>query len=430
VIPVPAVKPFAALRYDTRKVDPGRIVAPPYDVIDDRFREALYRRDPRNIVRLILGSGEDPYADAARDFAAWKREGVLVRDPVGAIYLIEQEFSPPGGGTTVRSGFIAACMLEDFGGSVLPHERTHSGPREDRLRLMKATGAMFSQIFSLYPDPAGALGPVLAAARSGEPAVSVLHEGVVNRLWVCTDEAVAMRAAEFLGNVKVLIADGHHRYETALAFRNAMRLNNPAHNGHEPYNFVPMFFTSIHDPGLVMLPTHRLLHGLPGFTADGLLRELRRFFTADSFPSAESLAARLESGPGGELGLILPRDAGFHLLRPGQAAARLLDGLPPVVARLDVTLLHTVVFGVVLGLPAASQEKKLNLEYERDLGEVLRMLSRGETYQAAFLMKAPPVEQVKAAAEAGCTLPQKTTYFYPKLLSGLVNYVMTEGAGA
>ena len=427
---MPVVKPFAALRYDPAIVNPERVMAPPYDVIDDPLREALYHRDPRNVVRLILAKGDDPYASAARDLADWSAEGILVRDPSPAVYLLEQEWTLPGGQRRRRNGFIAACMLEDFGGSVLPHEKTHSGPKEDRLRLMKATGMMFSQIFTLYADQGGLLDPLLARARSGKPDTDLLHDGVVSRLWVRADDSVSLGVAEFLREKNVLIADGHHRYETALAFRNAMRLNNPAHHGHEPYNFVPMFFSNLHQPGVVVLPTHRLLHGMPGFGAEAFLGELRRYFTAVSFGSAESLIARLESGPGMELGLGFPGGGGFHLLKPSPAAAHLLDNLPTVVARMDVTLLHTVVFGHILGISAGSQEHKVNLEYDRDVATILRMFARDTKWQAAFFMKSPPVEQVKTAAEAGHTLPQKTTYFYPKLLSGLVNYPCREDPAA
>ena len=427
---MPFVKPFAALRYDPAIVNPERVMAPPYDVIDDPLREALYSRDPRNVVRLILAKGDDPYGSAARDLAGWSAEGVLVRDPAPAVYLLEQEWTLPGGQRLRRDGFIAACMLEDVGGSILPHEKTHSGPKEDRLRLMKATGMMFSQIFTLYADPDGVLEPLLARPRSGTPDTELLHDGVVNRLWVCADDSVPLAVAGFLREKSVLIADGHHRYETALAFRNAMRLNNPHHHGREPYNFVPMFFSNLHQPGMVVLPTHRLLHGLPGFGAETFLGELRRYFTLRSFASAESLIARLESGPGMELGLGFPGGGGFHLLRPAPAASRLLENLPTVVARMDVTLLHTVVFGHVLGMSAVSQEQKVNLEYERDVAALLRMFAHDRKWQAAFFMKSPPVEQVKTAAEAGHTLPQKTTYFYPKLLSGLVNYPCREDAAS
>jgi uncharacterized protein (DUF1015 family) len=427
---MPSVKPFSAYRYDTSKVEPGRVVAPPYDVIDDRLRETLYRRDPRNVVRLILAKGDDPYADAASTATRWIDEGVLVRDPVPAVYFLEQAFTLPGGRMRRRSGFIAACRLEDFGGSVLPHEKTHSGPKEDRLRLMKATGMIFSQIFSLYSDPGGALGPLFETVEAGPPAMELLHDGVVNRLWVCTDEAAALTVTEFLRTRSVLIADGHHRYETALAFRDQVRLRNPSHQGNEPYNFVPMFFTNETDPGTVILPTHRLLRGVPGFSRDGFLGDVRKYFSVARQPSPEVMIERLESGPGREIGLAFPGTGECWLLRAGPGVARLLDGAPMVVSRIDAVLLHSAVFGSILGLSEESQEKKTNLDFERDESEVFRMLRHDARYQAAFFLKAPRVADVRAAAEAGVVLPQKTTFFYPKLLSGMVSCVVDEGATA
>lgn len=424
---MPSIKPFAALRYDTARVDVGRVVAPPYDVIDERMREALYRRDPCNIVRLILGKEADPYAEAAREGSRWIADGVLVRDPAPALYFLEQAFSLPGGRMRKRSGFIAACLLEEVGGSVLPHERTHSGPKEDRLRLMQATGMMFSQIFALYDDREHALDRVYEEVESAPPAVELLHDGVVNRLRVCDDGRISLTVAEFLRDRSVLIADGHHRYETALAHRNLRRLSNPSHHGHEPYNFVPMFFSNQSDPGTVILPTHRLLHGVAGFEPAAFLRALRRYFHVTPHSSVDGLVERIEAGPGREFGLAFPGSGECHLLRPGSEATRLLDHLPAVLSRLDVVLLHAVVFGAVLGLSEESQERKENLDFERDVAEVSRMLRHDGKYQAAIFMKAPPVAHVKAAAEAGRTLPQKTTYFYPKLLSGMVTYLLADG---
>ena len=424
---MPTVKPFAGYRYDATKVDPGRVVAPPYDVIDDRLREALLRRDPRNIVRVVLSKAEDPYATAATTATRWMDEGVLLRDPLPAVYFLEQAFSLPGGRMRRRSGFIASCLLEDFGGSVLPHEKTHAAPKEDRLRLMRATGMMFSQIFSLYSDPALALDRLFEEVESAPPDMEVLYDGVVNRLRVCTDEAVILGVTEFLRDRTVLIADGHHRYETALAFRNEMRLRNPAHHGNEPYNFLPMFFSAEDAPGLVVLPTHRLLHGVAGFTRDGFLGELRRYFSLVHQTDPVAMIDRLDSGPGREFGLAFPGSDECWLLKPGTGAERLLASAPTVLSRLDAVLLHSVVFGAVLGLSEESQERKANLEFERDPSEVFRMLRRDGAYQAAFFMKAPQAAHVRAAAEAGTMLPQKTTYFYPKLLSGLVSSVVDEG---
>jgi uncharacterized protein (DUF1015 family) len=292
---------------------------------------------------------------------------------------------------------------------------------------MRATGMMFSQIFALYADPGRSLDPVFETVKALPSAIEVLHDGVVNRMWVCTDEAVVLAVVEFLRSRAVLIADGHHRYETALAYRNEMRLHNPAHQGNEPYNFVPMFFTNESDPGTVVLPTHRLLHGVRGFNPDAFLGEARRYFSVHQLPNADAMIDRLESGPGREFGFAVPGAEECWLLKAGPDAARLLDGVPAPVARIDAVLLHSAVFGTILGLSEESQERKENLEYERDATEAFRMLRSDHRYQAAFFMKAPPVEQVRAAAEAGCTLPQKTTFFYPKLLSGMVSCVIGGG---
>jgi len=424
---MPSIKPFAGYRYDTSKVEAARVVAPPYDVIDARLQETLHRRDPRNIVHAILAKGDDPYAAAAAAVSGWIGDGVFVRDRVPALYFVEQAFTLPGGRMRRRSGFIASCLLEDFGGSVLPHEKTHSGPKMDRLRLMRSTGMIFSQIFTLYADPARELVPLFERVEALPPAMEVLHDGVINRLRVCTDEGIALAAGEFLRKRDVLIADGHHRYETALAFRNEMRLRNPGHQGNEAYNFVPVFFANETDPGTVVLPTHRLLHGLAGFSRDAFLAGARRYFSVVPVPTAEEMTERLESGPGREFGFAVPGEEGCWLLKALPESGRLLDSMPAVASRIDAVLLHSAIFGAILGLSEESQEKKENLDFERDETEVFRLLHEDSRYQAAFFMKAPAVAQVRAAAEAGFTLPQKTTFFYPKLLSGVVACVVDEG---
>jgi uncharacterized protein (DUF1015 family) len=419
---MPAIKAFAAVRYDFSKVPPNRVVAPPYDVIDEPLRAKLYAADPHNVVRLIYGRGTDPYADAARLTSEWARSGVLRRDPEPAIYLLEQEFRLADGRSFVRSGFIAACRLEEFGGSVLPHEKTHSGPKEDRLRLMNATGMMFSQIFSIYSDPGHAVDRLAAGAKSGPPDCVAAFDGVVNRMWVCRDHAVSLGVSGFLQDARVLVADGHHRYETALAYRDAMRMKNPLHGGHEPYNFVPMFFSNMHDAGMLVLATHRIVRGIPGLVEAHLLQGLGRYFTMSEYPSLEAMNDRLSASGVPAVGMALKSRKCFHLLELKPEGSRLLEGVPDVVRRLDVAVLHGIILERILGISAESQDKRTNLEYERDELETLRILSEGDR-QAAFFMRPTPLDDVRLVAEAGRTLPQKSTYFFPKLLSGLANYV-------
>jgi uncharacterized protein (DUF1015 family) len=419
---MPLIKSFAGVRYDFTRVTPDLVVAPPYDVIDGALRDTLYDADPHNIVRLISGRGADPYAEARATLAQWARSGILRRDPVPALYLLEQEFRRADGRPFVRSGFIAACRLEEFGGSVLPHEKTHSGPKEDRLRLMNATGMMFSQIFTLYPDPGRTLETHLRGVKISPPDVTAVFDGVVNRLWVCDDPAVTLGVSGFLRDCSVLVADGHHRYETALAYRSAMRLKNPGHDGHEPYNFVPMFFGNMYDPGMLVLPTHRVLHGVAGFDEARFLAELARVCHVTEHGSAPEMMGAMAAAEGPAVGLALRSRKTFYLLRISPEGERRLEGLPGVLRRLDLTLLHELILGRILGLSAESQERKMNLEYERGEDDSLTLL-RKEGRQAAFFMRPSPLEEVRRVAEAGLTLPQKSTYFFPKILSGLVNYV-------
>jgi len=236
------------------------------------------------------------------------------------------------------------------------------------------------------------------------------------------DELRAAPLAAVAGRDPLYIADGHHRYETALAYRNAMRMKNPSHDGHEAYNFVPMFFCNMHDPGMVVLPTHRLLGGVAGFDAASLLGKIGIYFSISEHPVFNSMMESLDRARGPAVGMAMKPGGAFHLAVLGPEGARLLEGLPEVIRRLDVTVLHDLILGRLLGLSADVQEKKTNLEYERDPGEALRLLGKGNR-QAAFFMRAMPLEDVRIVAEAGLTLPQKSTYFYPKLLSGLVNYV-------
>lgn len=419
---MPEIKPFRGILYDTAAHRPESVMAPPYDVIGPELREALYQRSPENIVRLILSKEADPYASAARDFAEWKRRGVLVQQPQAAIYLLAQTFELPDGKSVRRTGFIAACRLEEFSkGTVFPHEKTLAKPKEDRFRLVSAAHAMFSQIFSIYADPKLTMDALMEPWMEREPSVDLVYDGVRNTLWACDDPVLFLAASDLLRHQKVVVADGHHRYETALLYADAMRMKNPSHTGKEPYNFVPMFFANVHHSGLQIFPTHRVLHDLPGFDQDELLRRLGELFSVEQHPDAETLARALGQESRHAFGLLLPRSPKFSLLRwkarrvPGRA------GEPEVVSQLDVSILHGTIFRTMLGLTEEMQTQKLHLDYVRTASEAVAAVAGGKA-QAAFLMNATRIEQVRMVAESGSTMPQKSTYFYPKLLSGLVTY--------
>ncbi len=416
------LKPFRGLRYNPGRVNLSNVVAPPYDVISKERRTELYELDPYNVVRLILGREKDPYASAARAFEDWKGDGVMARDPQPAMYLLSQEYTSGRGAAAVRRGFIAACRLEEFGsGSIYPHERTLSGPKEDRLKLLEAAHAMFSQIFALYADPRGDLDSRLDEQLGRPPDAVAEFDGVRNALWVSHDPALVLALAGFLKGQRVLVADGHHRYETALTYSQSLRLKNPGHTGTEPYNFIPMYFTNINDPALEILPTHRIVHGISGFNPEAFVTKLEEFFEVESEESLEDLLKSLAGRREGAFGLILDGTPGLALLSYKKQGVPGLADMPSLLARLDVTILHAVVMERILGITKEEQEKKVHLEYEQDAVRAMRLVLQGKA-QAAFLLNPTRIEQLRAIAEAGFTMPQKSTYFYPKLLSGLVTY--------
>ncbi len=427
---MPDIKPFRGIRYSSSGVSLQKVVAPPYDVISQHQQAALYDADPHNVVRLILGREDDPYLSAAACFQEWLRKQILLVDEAPALYLVSQTFKGHDGTKITRRGFIAACRLQEFGqGSIFPHEKTHSGPKADRFRLFQATHAMFSQIFGLYSDPDGALNGQLSEAMIDAPAADLLFEGVQHTMWPMSDVRRILTMTEFLRDKRILIADGHHRYETALLYRDSCRFKNPLHSGKEPYNFVPMFFTNMHDPGLVIFPTHRVVHSLPDFDPVKLKGELKKYFTMTQCQNTAQMMTLLRNHQQHAFGVVLPDPGEVYVisaedkdLLPRHASD------PEAVSLLDVTILHSLVLKTILKISDEQQEKKLHLRYEQDAAEAIAQLHEGRA-QAAFLMNPTKIEQVRAVATAGMVMPQKSTFFYPKLLSGLVTYSFAEMPG-
>ncbi len=418
---MPEIKPFQALLYN-RNINIADVIAPPYDVISSKYQDELYAKSPLNIVRLILGRENDRYSASAETLKEWRKKEILVRHTVPSLYFLSQTFSIPGGKKVERKGFIAACLLEDFGkGSVFPHEKTLSKPKEDRFKLLQSMHTMFSQIFSIYADSERRLDTYLKEGMSGTPYVEVEFEGVVNKLWTCDDNKVYLAISEFMKHQKVVVADGHHRYETALMYRNALRLSNPDHTGKEAYNFVPMFFANIHDPGLVIFPTHRILHSLRKFEQKKFLASLNELFYLDNYKNLQELNSALEKETKHAFGLILPEAPQYVLVRLKDASMVETSAQPSVITQLDVSILHINIFMNILHISEEAQLKKLNLDYVRDASDAAHAVMKGKA-QAAFIMNPTRMEQVRIVAETGFTMPQKSTYFYPKLLSGLVNY--------
>jgi uncharacterized protein (DUF1015 family) len=421
------ILPFAGLRYDPERVgDVGRVLCPPYDVIGEGERDELEARHPQNAVRIELPRGrtEVRYAEAARLLATWTAEGVLRADLAPAFYVYDQEFDW-GGRRHTRRGFFAAVRLEPYERRViLPHEQTLSGPKQDRLLLMRATRTQTSPIFGLYRDADGAAREVIDAATAVVPAVdTTTPDRVRHRLWRLPRAQAIGRLTRILADKQILIADGHHRYETLLALGPELRALDYAAGG-AAADFAMMFLARAEDPGLLVLPTHRLLHDLPEFDFATLCASAAPAFDVVEGEEATALAieARLAREGAGRVvfAVRVPQrttTTWFTL----KSFVDLSALGPPALRKLDVTVLHGVILGSILRIDAAALASQSYLAYTHLTAEALARVAIGEA-QAAFLMNPTKVEQVLAACEAGFVLPQKSTYFQPKLATGLLMY--------
>ena len=435
--------PFRALRYNPRFVpDLKLVVAPPYDVISPEAQERYHARHPHNVVRLILAreggedaSGRDRYERASRTFTAWQADGVLRRDPESGIYLYEQEFSLGEGHRIRRRGFMALMRLAGYEEKVVfPHERTFAKYREDRLRLMRACPANLEPILCFYPGPDASVRTLLDRWMETDPQVQLVDEdGIHHRLWLLKEASAVAACGEALRDRPVIIADGHHRYETALNFRDERRAEDTARpevQRRRPHNAVLTCLVSAEDPGLVILPTHRVIRQRSAREGSALRQALVRHFRVETAP--------LDPGnPVMSLRIVLAdlsrrrREAVvFGLYAGGQEVMALeltdtavIDGLvaaghSPEYARLDVVILHRLVIEQILGIQPTGHADD-SISYIRDEAQALAAVASGEAHVALF-QNPPRVEQVQAVAMAGERMPQKSTFFYPKLLSGLV----------
>ena len=411
------VLPVRGLLYDHARA--GRfddLVAPPYDVISEPDRAALEAKSPFNIVRVDLpqGNREEKYRNAARELRRWIEEGILRRDRAPAFYRYQQIFSLAGREHT-RKGFIGRIRLRRFEERVvLPHERTLSGPRLDRLELSRACRTNLSQVFGLYSDPAGTVDAEFTRLDSTAPAIEARLGGVVHRIWRLTDGAGHQRIAAAMADKKVYIADGHHRYETMLAIRDELRPQ--ARSSRSSIEYGSIFLTAMEDPGLVILPTHRVVHGLPQFQLSRFLERLRQRFAVE----------KMNASAGDLRTALAQRERSFLLASGGEIMLlSLLPGAEPALAGpeplrgLDVPILHALILEEILGIDRAAQERQMNLRYLKDFDAALEE-SRRPDVQAVFLLNPTRIAQLKAVADGGEVMPQKSTFFFPKLASGLV----------
>jgi uncharacterized protein (DUF1015 family) len=409
------VQPLRALHYDPSVVGPlAGVVAPPYDVIDSNQRAALIERSPFNVVAVDLPRGEpDPYTVAGELFASWQRQGALTRDEQPALWAHTQDYTGPDGARRTRRGFFCRVGIEEYGaGRVRPHERTHPGPKEDRLRLTRATRANLSPIFSLYSDPTGAAWQALAAATEQPPWADITDaDDTVHRLWRVSDTAAIAAVQAATREAELLIADGHHRYETMQAYAREA--------GAGDAGYVLMCLVALEDPGLTVFPTHRLIGALSDERRLALEQALRRDFDVREVP-VEELPPPDGAGPL-QLGYFEgPGGPPLRLTLEDQAIAdRALADHSEAYRHLDTGVLETLLLKNALGYSDDDIAHFNGLFYARDTAEALAMVRSGE-YDAAFLMRPTPVSQVRDVAAAGENMPPKSTFFFPKLLTGLL----------
>ncbi len=423
------IKAFRGIRYNQMKVPIADVVAPPYDVISPEQQNGYYAKDPFNVIRLILGREEDRYASAAKTYAEWQNEDVLLRDLTPSIYPLVQTFTSLEGKQIQRKGFIALCRLEEFEKKiVLPHERTLSKAKEDRFKLFKATKSNFSQVFSLYSDPEKKIDQYLDPAHSTYPVIDVEFEDVKNQLWQISDPMIVDGIAALMEPKQVLIADGHHRYETGLAYRDLMRSQNPNHTGKELYNYIMMFFTNLDDEGLVIFPTHRVIHSLPKYDGSELTLKLQEHFTLQVFPTPQMMMNAQKQSSRFTFGFVSNHSSKFFtatLKDESLLKTLITDELPAEVRELDVVLLHNHILRNLLGISQDAQDKKLNIHYIQNVHECVDEVASGAS-QIAFFVNPTKIDQVRAVAKSGNVMPQKSTFFFPKLISGLVLNRMEE----
>ncbi len=432
------IRPFRGLRFDEAVVGPtGRVVCPPYDVISPLEQLTLYGESPFNVVRLELGleypeddASSNRYTRAAATLRRWLEAGALREEPEPALYLYEQQFTY-GGETLVRRGMLADLRLAPWDeGVVLPHEETLAKPKADRLELMRATACDLSPIFLLFDDPTGGVSQLMAEASATPPTVTAdTGDGQIHRLWVlpAADHGALVSA---LQSPQLYVADGHHRYETELSYRDERRVGDPRGSADAPYNFGMMLLVDARDPGLVVLPTHRMVRGVDPLRLEALEATLSEGFEIegvdteglDASTLAEALLRRMrergQEGPAlgiyrpGSAALLTPRESA--LPRPSSSGKE-----PSARPLLDVDVLHDQLLKPLLGIGPEQLKAGNNVGYTRDAAEAVEAVEKGSS-QAAFLLNPTRVEQVLETARARGKMPQKSTYFYPKPVTGLV----------
>lgn len=438
------ISPFKGILYNTGKVtEPADVVTPPYDVISPREQERFYNSHPNNMIHLILGKPEkddtpdnNPHTRAAENFRRWMEEDVLVRDDIPAFYLTSMDFEWDGTQYT-RYGLIASVRIEPFEkGVILPHEKTFSRIKTERLNLLKACNTNFDPIFALFPDNSNVLSQLIGEAKSKKPDLDFKdHYGQHHCLWRITSPEIQKSVSAAIALESFFIADGHHRYETTLNYRNWLRDSGTKMDQDHPANFVMMYLSSMKDPGLIVLPAHRLLKEVDDEMMSNALKKGRDFFDFTSIPFNKTDREKRQSEfifqlnahkNQNAIGLLHRNQSVFHLLKlkPGAMDSLFSDTIEPALKELDVTVLTRLIFMELLGFDQKRLDNEKLIGYNSRENAAIDAVISGE-YDAAFILNATKKDQVRSVALNRLTMPRKSTYFYPKVVSGLVQNTLT-----
>jgi uncharacterized protein (DUF1015 family) len=428
------VYPFRGLRYNPESVSVERVVTQPYDKISPEMQRRYYALDPHNIIRIILGKGsagdspaDNVYTRAAAQLKEWRESRVLVPLASPSFVVYFQRFTVPGTQEQrVRKGFIGLGRLEDYDRKIVyPHERTLSGPKQDRLQLLRHTRTHFEQIFMLYEDPGRRIDDALDSAAEDAPDIEATDEyGVTHTLWIVDSPSVLKRIQEEMSDKKLIIADGHHRYETALGYRDEMRAQGKTADG--ACEKMPMTFFNIYSPALTVLPTHRVLSGLAGFDPKAFLDRAAEFFDIENAP-ADPASFRAALIGAGEHRVVIGvstdqgRTCKLLGLKAGVDLSSRLADLSRKQQTLDVVVLHRLLIEGCLGITEEAVKHESHITYVREFNAACSAVEGGES-QISFLLNATKLDQLRDVAYEGNVMPQKSTDFYPKVLSGLLLY--------
>lgn len=419
------IKPFRGMRFDTEKAGELKtLCCPPYDIISEEERKEFIKQNEYNVIRLELPKeGEDVYARAGEVLDMWRAKGILIHEDKPAIYIYEMEFNAYNKRRSVK-GMIARVKVEEFSkGVILPHEFTLSKAKTDRFNLMKATNCNFSQIYALYMDSEHTTLKTIDEQSDFDAQYEFTDDdNITHRLWVCTDEAVIAKLIKDFADRKLYIADGHHRYETAVNYRNWCRENGISKEG-DPQDYQMIYLVDMEHPGLIVFPTHRMVRDLESFDKNKVLRSCEEYFDIEKFTSVGNMNTVLtkQYKEGKKAFAFYCGNGEWYLLTLKDITVMdsVLPELSPASRQLDVSVLHSLVLEKTMGIDKENMANQINLTYTKFFEEAIMKVDKGE-FQCSFILNPTRVTEIRDVAAAGEKMPQKSTYFYPKMITGMV----------